>query len=487
MDVDVWGAGFNGFKQISEQYRHGSVVSEPQMIQTTCCILNITLSWSQLALIDGNGKIITSPFKAEKNETLKSGENQHNEHFTCRSLTCLNDQILALLSDGSVQILTESHSMKTVKYTERDVNQRNDVDNKHQTSPASSVKSIHGTDKELFFLEVSGTLSSCILTHLDTETWIMSPLMPVLCAEPIVSVSCGKEHVLLLGKNRQIYSFGGGSRGQLGHGDVVSRKQPQLLEALAGVAFTSVAAGGWHSVALSDIGDVWVWGWNESGQLGLPCGGSNKKLLMDMSIDSANTDTGESTDGEKSGVQKTFTSNLNSEPIKDSSSAINIHDSDENQSAQRTHTDPISETSSNTTANSIGSPSPHSKPLDSMESHVYVQNCDVSHVQVQSEPCGLDLLDVTATQISCGSRHTALLTGSGVVLTCGWNKYGQLCHGDTLNRDFLQSVNLFVKEKLKVTDIYCGQWNTIIITENKRHAINVDTRETLSHGCLSSH
>lgn len=32
-----------------------------------------------------------------------------------------------------------------------------------------------------------------------------------------------------------------------------------------------VAAGGWHSLALADTGDIYSWGWNESGQLGLPC------------------------------------------------------------------------------------------------------------------------------------------------------------------------------------------------------------------------
>ncbi|CAG03447.1 unnamed protein product [Tetraodon nigroviridis] len=31
-----------------------------------------------------------------------------------------------------------------------------------------------------------------------------------------------------------------------------------------------VAAGGWHSVCISDGGDLYVWGWNETGQLGLP-------------------------------------------------------------------------------------------------------------------------------------------------------------------------------------------------------------------------
>lgn len=31
-----------------------------------------------------------------------------------------------------------------------------------------------------------------------------------------------------------------------------------------------VAAGGWHSVCVSETGDIYIWGWNESGQLALP-------------------------------------------------------------------------------------------------------------------------------------------------------------------------------------------------------------------------
>ncbi|KAH0620167.1 hypothetical protein JD844_014800 [Phrynosoma platyrhinos] len=58
--------------------------------------------------------------------------------------------------------------------------------------------------------------------------------------------------------------------GQLGHGGLESRTEPQPLEALQGVPVEEVAAGGWHSAALTEAGDLYLWGWNESGQLALP-------------------------------------------------------------------------------------------------------------------------------------------------------------------------------------------------------------------------
>lgn len=91
-----------------------------------------------------------------------------------------------------------------------------------------------------------------------------------------------------------------GRHGQLGHGDLESRREPRAVEALQGLAVAAAAAGGWHSAAVSgerggrgrplpgrareeapprrrltsppppDAGDLYLWGWNEAGQLGLP-------------------------------------------------------------------------------------------------------------------------------------------------------------------------------------------------------------------------
>lgn len=46
--------------------------------------------------------------------------------------------------------------------------------------------------------------------------------------------------------------------------------EPTQIEALAGIRIIEIAAGGWHSSALSEFGDLYVWGWNKHGQLGMP-------------------------------------------------------------------------------------------------------------------------------------------------------------------------------------------------------------------------
>lgn len=59
------------------------------------------------------------------------------------------------------------------------------------------------------------------------------------------------------------------SRGQLGHSCLEDESEPKLIEALAGIKILQIATGGWHSCALSEEGDLYTWGWNSNGQLGI--------------------------------------------------------------------------------------------------------------------------------------------------------------------------------------------------------------------------
>lgn len=46
-------------------------------------------------------------------------------------------------------------------------------------------------------------------------------------------------------------------------------EEPTLIKALDGIKISAIAAGGWHSCALSEQGDLYTWGWNCNGQLGI--------------------------------------------------------------------------------------------------------------------------------------------------------------------------------------------------------------------------
>ena len=96
-------------------------------------------------------------------------------------------------------------------------------------------------------------------------------VLRLLSGFKIHSVSCGKCHTLVLSAIGVVLSCGLGNQGQLGHGSLDSEHSLRVIEALEGVRMTAVCAGGWHSMALSDSDDAYVWGWNDSGQLGLRC------------------------------------------------------------------------------------------------------------------------------------------------------------------------------------------------------------------------
>ena len=72
-----------------------------------------------------------------------------------------------------------------------------------------------------------------------------------------------------------MYTFGGGEHGQLGHGDKVNKVKPTLVQALDGIFLQQITCGWSHSVALTSEGEVYTWGNGDHGKLGH---GSGKKV-----------------------------------------------------------------------------------------------------------------------------------------------------------------------------------------------------------------
>ncbi|XP_042192089.1 alsin [Callorhinchus milii] len=66
----------------------------------------------------------------------------------------------------------------------------------------------------------------------------------------------------------EIWSWGRGKEGQLGHGDVLPRLQPLCIKSLSSKEVIQVAAGAYHSLALTAKSQVYSWGNNTYGQLG---------------------------------------------------------------------------------------------------------------------------------------------------------------------------------------------------------------------------
>ncbi|XP_052121227.1 uncharacterized protein LOC113205965 [Frankliniella occidentalis] len=83
----------------------------------------------------------------------------------------------------------------------------------------------------------------------------------------VLSVACGQNHTLALTENG-LYSWGSSIYGQLGLGKISQSPYPRLITALLDYRIVAVAAGQYHSLALTSTGRVFTWGWGVHGQLG---------------------------------------------------------------------------------------------------------------------------------------------------------------------------------------------------------------------------
>uniref|UniRef100_A0A6Q2YTM8 Alsin Rho guanine nucleotide exchange factor ALS2 b n=1 Tax=Esox lucius TaxID=8010 RepID=A0A6Q2YTM8_ESOLU len=73
---------------------------------------------------------------------------------------------------------------------------------------------------------------------------------------------------LLPSLQTEVWSWGRGDEGQLGHGDNLARPQPLCIKCLSSKEVVRVEAGARHSLALTTQSQVFSWGCNGSGQLG---------------------------------------------------------------------------------------------------------------------------------------------------------------------------------------------------------------------------
>ncbi len=86
----------------------------------------------------------------------------------------------------------------------------------------------------------------------------------------IVAISAGNYHNLALNSEGGVLAWGDNSKGQLGNNSTTAFfKNPVAVDALEGEDIVALAAGGLHSLAVDSNGDVWAWGYNAKGQLGI--------------------------------------------------------------------------------------------------------------------------------------------------------------------------------------------------------------------------
>ena len=84
-------------------------------------------------------------------------------------------------------------------------------------------------------------------------------------------ISCGVNHTAVCSKDGKLFTFGHGEYGKLGHGDKMKQLSPKVVQALQGKVVTQAECAECHMIALISSGFVFSWGRGDNGQLGQGC------------------------------------------------------------------------------------------------------------------------------------------------------------------------------------------------------------------------
>jgi alpha-tubulin suppressor-like RCC1 family protein len=106
------------------------------------------------------------------------------------------------------------------------------------------------------------------LGHGDVVEKTSPKLVEALRDTCIALVSCGGSHTAACTSDGALYTWGAGEQGQLGHGDLSNRQVPCRVEQLAGQSVTMIACGQTHSAAIVSPGTLFTWGHGMHGRLG---------------------------------------------------------------------------------------------------------------------------------------------------------------------------------------------------------------------------
>eukprot|EP00300_Choanocystis_sp_HF-7_P019282 c20291_g1_i1.p1 GENE.c20291_g1_i1~~c20291_g1_i1.p1 ORF type:complete len:1112 (-),score=197.97 c20291_g1_i1:2283-5597(-) len=98
----------------------------------------------------------------------------------------------------------------------------------------------------------------------------------------LLEVACGLKHSLALDTKGHVYSWGSGANGKLGHGDEVDQHKPMKIEALSRKRTIRICAGSDCSGCLTDSGEIYTFGVGRYGNLGH---GTNDSVKIPTVVD----------------------------------------------------------------------------------------------------------------------------------------------------------------------------------------------------------
>ena len=104
----------------------------------------------------------------------------------------------------------------------------------------------------------------------SVEDLLFTPrFLPFSLANPVTKIACGDAFTIVATKDGALWSWGAGECGQLATGRCTKRELPQRVVFPSDATIVDVACGSAHVLALSKTSQLYTWGMNKRGQLGL--------------------------------------------------------------------------------------------------------------------------------------------------------------------------------------------------------------------------
>lgn len=319
------------------------------------------------------------------------------------------------------------------------------------------------------------------LGHGDAEDRLLPTQLSALDDHEIVSITCGADHTIAYSQSRvEVYSWGWGDFGRLGHGNSSDLFTPQPIKALHGLKIKQIACGDSHCLAVTVEGEVQSWGRNQNGQLGL---GNTEDALVPQKIQAfqgvsikmvaagAEHTAAVTEDGELYGWGWGRYGNLglgdrNDRLVPEKVSAVDLQGEKMVMVACGwRHTISVSSSGG-------------------LYTYGWSKYGQLGHGDFKDHlvPHKLEALrDNHISQISGGWRHTMAITTEGKLYGWGWNKFGQVGAGD--NVDHCSPVQVKFPHEQKVVQISCGWRHSLAVTERQNlFSWGRGTNGQLGHG-----
>ncbi|XP_059648858.1 PH, RCC1 and FYVE domains-containing protein 1-like isoform X2 [Cornus florida] len=271
-----------------------------------------------------------------------------------------------------------------------------------------------------------GSHNAGLLGHgSESSHWIPKRVTGLMEGMHVSFISCGPWHTAVVTSTGQLFTFGDGTFGALGHGDHSSTSIPREVGMLKGLRTVRVACGVWHTAAVvetmiessssgpsddSSSGKLFTWGDGDKGQLGH--GDTEPRLVPKCVVALVDTSVSQVACG-------------NSLTIALSNSG-------------RVYT------MGSTVHGQLGNPVASGRIPTCIEGKI---------------------ANSFVEEIACGSYHVAVLTSKTEVYTWGKGRNGQLGHGDCEDHNTPTLVN-FLKDK-QVKSVVCGSNFTAVTCIHK--------------------